>query len=388
MTKPKTAAVSEGPFRIFPRKENGEDKGVWFLSVPPRYSPTGKRQRLTFQTKSAAVAEARRMLRELRLEGAIRGDGPKLSGVTFAEIAERWQNEQAGRVARGQKRAISLTTQAYLLRSLLAEIGHLDLTKITSKTIGDYQLARQAKRKANPTINSETAVFVQIMTWAAAHQIVTKVPKFETLPVRAKKPDLPEPEEVARILEHLPPRTALLVRFLAETGCRKGEAFNLESEDLDDANALVHIRAKAGWTPKTASSERLIAVSPGLMADLVESARDACREALAHRWPASKLVFPGRNGVRMTDFDKALRAAVKKAGVLRDGQPMHLTPHMLRKANATWLARARVPDAILQPRLGHVAGSKITAKTYVHMDVEDQRSAVIDLAARRRKGTK
>ena len=47
-----------------------ECTGAWLVDMPPHLSPTGKRTRLTFPTKSEGIAEAKRLLRELQLDGA------------------------------------------------------------------------------------------------------------------------------------------------------------------------------------------------------------------------------------------------------------------------------------------------------------------------------
>ncbi|WP_313903306.1 tyrosine-type recombinase/integrase [Rhizobium laguerreae] len=68
----------------------------------------------------------------------------------------------------------------------------------------------------------------------------------------------------------------------------------------------------------------------------------------------------------------------------RLGQPLKLTPHILRKAMATWLHVRGVPDALLQPRLGHAPGSRVIKSVYVKVTTEDMRASVIDLEGERR----
>ncbi|MFN7022657.1 MAG: tyrosine-type recombinase/integrase [Phycisphaerales bacterium] len=64
----------------------------------------------------------------------------------------------------------------------------------------------------------------------------------------------------------------------------------------------------------------------------------------------------------MDNFRKALKTAVTGAGVERNGKPMHLTPHMLRKAYATWQAERGIEETTLQTLLGPARGSKVTRK--------------------------
>jgi len=46
-----------------------------------------------------------------------------------------------------------------------------------------------------------------------------------------------------------------------------------------------------------------------------------------------------------------------------------------------------VSDALLQPRLGHAPGSRVTASTYVHVTTDDMRAVVIDLEQERIRRT-
>lgn len=273
--------------------------------------------------------------------------------------------------------------QAFRLKNLLAELGPLDVAKITAATLIAYQKTRLDAGRSAPTINSETTCFTQIFRWAREHDLVSRVPKIEAIPVPRKRVDLPTIDELIRVLECLPPRIALLVRTTAETGCRKSEIFNLEIDDLDEANAIVRVWDKeGGWRTKNDSSCREIPVSPALMSDLVQVATEARKEAMAMGWPNQNLIFPGKGGVIMTSYRKTLATAIKAAGVTRNGAALHVTPHDLRRAHATYLKRRGVDDMLLQARLGHVPGSKVTAQAYVHLTTDDQRSAVIDLAER------
>jgi len=99
----------------------------------------------------------------------------------------------------------------------------------------------------------------------------------------------------------------------------------------------------------------------------------------------SPLVFRGRGGGRVWDFRKALATAVAAAGVTRAGQPLHITPHMFRKAHATWLAERGVNDALLQPRLGHAPGSRVTQESYVHVQSPEALKATVILLDNHRR---
>lgn len=378
MTKAKNDAAKIGPFRIAPHVRAGTLTGRWIIDIPPHVSLSGKRERKFVETRSAATAEAKRLLRELQLDGALSGVGSRAAGITFSELSERWLRDQADRVATGKKRARSLESDAQRMRNLLAHLGGRDVERITSAAIVGYQ--KEALQKRSPaTVNAEVRLAKTLLMFAADKNLIGRAPKIEPIPEPRKRLDLPTIDEMNAILSYLPNHTALLVRFLAETGCRKSEAFNLQWSDLRPEQGLVMIRSKDGWTPKTVHSDRDVFVAPALMQALQAAQREARRNALAHGKQIPQWVFPGRGGVRITDFEKALAGAVKRAGVFRDGKPMHITPHMLRKANATWLKQRGVDDGLLQPHLGHAPGSRVTARSYVHLPADALRATVIDL---------
>lgn len=383
MTTAKSDTVKVGPFAIRPRIRDGAQTGAWFLDLPPHLAPSGKRERRSFPSKAAATAEAKRLLRELQLDGAIRAHGPKLSGVTFAEMSKRWLEEQVDRVTTGKKRASTLTTDGYKLKALLPRFGAMDGAKIGTKDVADHQKDRAMAGCAPATINGETSILLQILKWGLEKGFVERLPKVENIPLPLKRTDIPTPAEVARIFDALTPLTGLLVRFLAETGVRKGEAFALEWDDLDADNCLVMIRRKEGFTPKTRHSDRDIPVTPALMEALKDAKRIAAEKATKKGTDLPSWVFPGKEGKQRVDMRKALASAIVAAAVKRRGEPLKLTPHGLRKAMATWLHVRGVSDAILQPRLGHAPGSRITASTYVKVTTEDMPANLIDLDAER-----
>jgi integrase len=379
VTKPKNEAVKVGPLRVAPHIRDGEASGKWMIDLPPHVSPDGKRKRVFLATKAAATAEAKRLLRELQLEGAIRGGGPKLAGVTFGELVKKWLEGQADRVATGKKRPRSLESDAQRMVHLLAHFGEMDIQRIVGADLAAYQKKAIAKR-APATVNADMRLLKTVMLFAADKDLIGKVPRIDPIPEPRKRLDLPTMPEVLSILSHLPTHTALLVRFLAETGCRKGEAFNLDWRDVRKDDQIVIIRPKdGGWTPKTAHSHRDIPVSKNLMDAMMLAKNAAADAAQAEGVEASPFVFPGRGGGRTWDFRKALVSAIVSAGVRRDDVPMHITPHMLRKAFISWQKARGLDDAILQPHVGHAPGSRVTAQSYTHLSLTARRGAALDL---------
>ncbi len=181
---------------------------------------------------------------------------------------------------------------------------------------------------------------------------------------------------MVRIINALPNRLQPLVRFLAETGCRVGEAINLTWDCVDEINGSVEITSQDGWTPKTLQSERTIPLNTALL------------EMIRSLPKTSHYVFPTHNAdAPIKDFSKAFRSAVAQAKITRNGKPVHVTAKTLRKAHATWQAERGIQESVLQGLLGHARGSKITKQFYIHTTEKAKKAAVITLPFKADKGT-
>src|ERR1043166_4098538 len=66
-------------------------------------------------------------------------------------------------------------------------------------------------------------------------------------------------------------------------------------------------------------------------------------------------------------------------GAIWIAKPIHLSPHLLRKANATWQAMRGVAPTVLQSMLGHAPGSKVTDKHYIQVEEAAVRHSIFEL---------
>lgn len=363
-----TSSCKVGPVRVRPHTRAGKPTGKWFVDIPAALTGTGRRKRKLFDNRRTAIEVARELKRRVDpVTGTVLPPAQR-SGLLLREAAAHWRTDQELRVATLKKRPISLKTQLHRVRVLLAWFGERDVAAIGERDIASYQRRRLEDGRRPATINSEVAVLDQVLGWAVREGYLREQPKAEQIPVRRAHVEIPTPEEMGRIIQELPERLKPLVWFLAETGCRKGEAVNLTWDCLDEIGGYAEVRAREGWTPKTQQSERRIPLSPALLKTL---------RALPKQGP---YVFTGKvPGKPVTDLRKALRSATARAGIRRQGQPLDLTPKTLRKAHATWQAMRGVNESVLQGLLGHAAGSRVTKQYYVHATEEAKRAAVIRL---------
>jgi integrase len=165
------------------------------------------------------------------------------------------------------------------------------------------------------------------------------------------------PAEFADVAARIPERHRPLVRFLAGTGCRWGEAVALQVGDVALPN--VRIRRALKWSPdnhrtigatKTRRSNRTIVIPPELHDDLRHACDGKARGDLVFTAPKGGAVL------HRTFWSRVWLPAVS-----------HLEPrpriHDLRHSHASWLLAQGVPIHIVQMRLGHES-IKTTVDTY------------------------
>ena len=163
-----------------------------------------------------------------------------------------------------------------------------------------------------------------------------------------------------------------LWRFLAMTGCRRGEALGLTWRDLDIENgraaivrALVPIDGKLVETePKTKRGRRLIALDAETVAVLRQQAARQLAEhqALGDDWIDSGRVFTAESGAQLhPERISALFARLVRAAAL---PPIPL--HGLRHTYASLALAKGVNAAIVSRRLGH-ATVAFTLDIYSHV---------------------
>ncbi len=340
--------------------------GNWFVDIPGRLTGNGQRKRKLFDNRRKALEAARQLKRGLELRSFGFVEVTKKSGFMLREVATRWVEHEESRVRTLKKRRISLETDLNRLQHLNQFFGSEDLASITERRIVDYQDHRLRKGRRSSTVNSEVCTLMKVLRWAARNKLLAEVPTVEQIPEERREVPIPTPQEVQRLIDVLPSSARPVVWFIAETGCRSGEAFNLTWDCVDEVNGWIEFKAKEGWTPKTRQSHRRILIGGGLL------------EAIRSLPKVGTYVFPStddpnkpRNNVK-----KALASAVIRAGLtLRDGRPMKVTPQVLRKAYATWQAMNGTPQRVLQALLGHAAGTRVTDCHYVQVTEDAKRQA-------------
>jgi len=354
--------------RIRPSQRKVSGTLCWIADVPSDMAG-GKRRRTVFdsvkEAKEFANMYSNRLFAGL---GSMNDSGPPR--MTFEALTDQWLGHQKTRVMLAKKKQSSLDTDRNRLKSVLPRIGGQYLDGFDTELLEWYQVQRLGDGVAPDTVNSDIRLVRKVINWGNQRKIDCSMPPIEPLQAAKRDVYIPTPEEMSKVLANVCNKTRPVVRFILETGCRAGEAYNLRWEHLDLVNLEVTIRAGETWTPKTKHSIRSIPISKEIAEELSGLPR------------VSEFVFPGRDPKKpINHVRKGLAAAVKKAGLMHKGNPVKLCVHDLRKINASWRAMSGVPERVLQDLLGHAPGTPVTAKHYVFSSEEAKRKAVFSISA-------
>ena len=153
-------------------------------------------------------------------------------------------------------------------------------------------------------------------------------------------------------------------RFLYVSGCRKGEAYAITFDDIDESAGTVKITKSvtrkdpsapyAITTPKNASSNRTVFLPQGLIKDMMALKQDG-----------DTFVFGGTRPLPDRTVTRVLDRACEKAGVKR------IRLHDFRHSCASLLISKGVSIVAVSKRLGHT-NIEQTLNTYSHMMPSDQ----------------
>lgn len=248
-------------------------------------------------------------------------------------------------------------------RQILDILGDVPINLLTAPYIKQKM---SESGKPPKTLNRYLMLLHDFMFWCADQGYIEVIPQVKKFADKSPKKDPSmeylEADELQAVLDQLQgTMDYYLVKFLALTGCRIGEAAALTVDDIDDR--YIHItkaykRENGVGTPKTPSSIRDIYIQPEL-ADLLKEFKEwRLLYMMAHKIRTSLLFF-NKNGT----YVKSTTLNVKLQRLECD---KHLHPHIFRHTHTALLAEQGLSLELIARRLGHV-DSDITKKIYFHV---------------------
>jgi integrase len=317
----------------------------------------GKEVWQSLKTSHYSVAEARlaEFLKEHR-ESRSNSNGEVSAKMSFCEALKIHQQNQADDVT------IKPTTRHYWKQIFVAllkswpGLADREIRRITKADCKEW--ARKFGKIASSTrYNNTLAGLRHVFDVAIEAGIIYGNPaaKLNRVPVRAKQLTLPSGNQFLQLVDAVEHAGAWcsrdcgdFVRGLAFTGCRKGEAGQIEWRDVDFEAGEIVVRGDAETGTKNWELRR-VPLIPEACA-LFERMRDErSDESLDTK------VF------RVNECQKALDRACKKVGTDR------ITHHDLRHLFATRCIESGVDIPTVSRWLGHKDGGALAMKTYGHL---------------------
>lgn len=171
------------------------------------------------------------------------------------------------------------------------------------------------------------------------------------------------------------PQMPSVIKTLMYTGLRVGELTALHWEEVDLDRAMITVKYNLYRldgqyqlsTPKTKSSNRVIALPPQLVQILREhkSWQEERRKAVGNRWIDRGAVFTGDYGEYMNK--NYINLQFKRLLEKHNFPDIHI--HDLRHANASLLINMGVPVKVISEHLGH-RDTRTTETIYAHVFAE------------------
>lgn len=345
-TSPWESTAVQNLFRYRP-------SGTYFA----RFKVGGRPVRQSLNTAVFSVAK-QRLADKLR-EHRARNESVKAfaSGkMSVAAAAEAYVTKLDGNVSlKPRSKAYNRMLVGFIRRSWPA-LFEMDVRKVTERDCEAW-LAAYAKKYAPSVVNNSIATLRAIFQEAigAGARFNDPAAGLSRVRVRPKHLELPSREEFLRFVETI--RTAgarqskdcaNLVKFLAYSGVRIGEAKTVTWADVNFTKRQLHVRGDPETATKNGET-RYVPMIPELEKMLVE---------LRAERPADDTTA---SVMRVAECQNSMTAAAAKVGIKR------ITHHDLRHLFATICIESGVDIPTVSRWLGHKDGGALCMKTYGHL---------------------
>jgi integrase len=265
--------------------------------------------------------------------------------------------------------------EGFFRTHILRRLGDRPIASLRPSDVREFIAAMRRDGVGESTIAHVYRVLRKILNVAVREERLVRNP---ALKVPAPKEPTHEAfflseEEVARIATEAD-EGGVLIRFLAFTGLRIGEAAGLRVQDLNLMRGDVRVERSVSEVrgklvvgrPKTDKAIRSVPAPASLHDDLAV--------LVAGKAPSDPLFTAAKGGMLRPRHvrERMFKPAARRAGVLRNGEPPRL--HDLRHTFASLCAKAGFSIYEVSRMMGH-SSIDITADRYTHLFPERRHEA-------------
>ena len=294
----------------------------------------------------------------------------KLRNITFGEI---FSNHYFPEVQHNRRNIRSIQRESSLFRLWIAPvISHLPIRSVMPLHLEKIKKNMTEAGRSAGSIRYCLAVVRQVFNYALRNNLFSgKNPADKSGGVKRPKLDnrrirFLTRQEAADLLEELAKRSTDvhdMALFSLHTGARASEIFTLQWGDIDFAQGIAMIT-----DPKNGKNRA---------AFLTDEAKTMLLQRRPQKPSPASLIFPGRNGVVITQISDSYNRAVNKLK-LNEGvtdRRQRVIFHTLRHTFASWLAIDGINPFHLKELMGH-SDLKLTER-YSHLSESALRKAAL-----------
>lgn len=343
--------------------KRGKRNKVWVGRYwEPTAGPNGELQRVRRSEILGTVADlpTRRdaeMVLSNRLRRINSAEYHPRSCHSFRSFVQEWESQVLPTLKYATQEHYKYVVHTHLLPAF----GDVQLRLISRESIQTFLAGKLKEDLSWRTVKHLRTTLGTILSTAEFWDYIEENPVRKTrLPRRGPQPEktVLSPEQISRLLHHLPEPSRSIIWLLVLTGLRIGELLALRWRDIDLQAGLLRVSRTLYEghfdAPKTHSSNRMVPLSAKGVEILSRVKPNVVN--------LDALVFSTKKGTPLSRRNLANRQLIPACDEL---EIPRIGWHSLRHSNASLLDAVGTPLATVQTLLGH-SSPEITRGIYLH----------------------
>lgn len=294
---------------------------------------------------------------------------------TVRDFAAQFLDYQASRT----KPLTQIQQRSVVNLLIVPALGRLRLDQIGRQHV-DGLATTWAEQCGPKTVNTRLGVFRRMLSLAVEWEIITRVPRFEFLPIPKEAPRFLTDEEMVSLINAADPQWKAMILVALRTGLRVGELRGLQWGDVDLVRNVIHVRRtdpgrkRIDATKPKGNRDRTVPLTKEASVALSAMRPDSPKSG-AWVWPAL-LRRRGENRARARSEKgcwTAIARAAKRAGLADVGW------HTLRHTYASHLVMRGIPIRVVQKWLGHASIKETEKYAHLYPDHGHEAASLLDV---------